>query len=556
MQVGVIGWWSYDNQGDLAMLASLHAGLSPHHVVPIDTGFPAYPDIIYRLNRLDYIILGGGTLIPGKPTAPFDTFDRWADQLEVPIGIAGLGVAPFPEQHWPAIEALLNRAQFFYVRDHESRNLLRDHPKVQVVPDLTFANPLLPRGDFVSDTKTAPVCGVNLRRSALGSLDPEPWLEVLKRLPVSIKGIPLSSFDVFDESALLKQLDPKSPECFDPSLYHHIELMIGTAFHAVLFAVQATVPVIAIGYAPKVCHFMADNGLAHYLLAPDEHYRLPALVNELLTHHSEIVAKLRTIREKLYQNAQRNIDSICKQIERSSPRHRETGPTVTIVIIGSGSDEKDQRTQASCASQTYRNVEILFVDADPQESVGARLQQVLRQSSGEYLTWVDGGDWFAEDAVDCLVSRLEEEPDRDVIYADYYTMSSTNLPVDYQTVPEIEKLYRRDVVGPCFLMRRTLLPLLDQVNVDAPLVAYGLWLRAKSTFIPFHAPLFYSGRSIKSRAFIAKERVTRRYWRRTQSLWKRIVWGIIDTDLGERLIVQPVVHILKWLRWGRYAEHR
>ncbi|MBN1312186.1 MAG: hypothetical protein JXB30_12270, partial [Anaerolineae bacterium] len=109
MQIGVIGWWSYDNQGDLAMLAALRKGLAPHHVVPIDVGFPAHPDTIYRLNRLDYVVLGGGTLITDKPAAPFDTFDRWADQLECPLGVVGLGVDPFSEQHWPAIEALLNR---------------------------------------------------------------------------------------------------------------------------------------------------------------------------------------------------------------------------------------------------------------------------------------------------------------------------------------------------------------------------------------------------------------------------------------------------------------
>jgi hypothetical protein len=35
MEIGAIGWWSYDNQGDLAMLAALRAGLAPHHVVPL-----------------------------------------------------------------------------------------------------------------------------------------------------------------------------------------------------------------------------------------------------------------------------------------------------------------------------------------------------------------------------------------------------------------------------------------------------------------------------------------------------------------------------------------
>jgi polysaccharide pyruvyl transferase WcaK-like protein len=547
VNIGAIGWWNYDNQGDLAMLAALRQGLAPHRVVAIDTGFLAHPDTIYRLNRLDYIMLGGGTLITGKPTAPFDSFDQWADQLDPPLGVAGLGVDSVSDAYWPAVEALLDRAQFFYVRDRESRHLLRDHPKVQVAPDLTFACPLPSRKGRSSGTSAAPVCGVNLRRSGWSDLDPGPWLEALRRLPVQVKGIPLSSFDVFDENGLLKELDPETPEHFESSLYHQVDLMIGTAFHSILFAIQAAVPVVAIGYAPKVCRFMVENGLERYLLAPDEHQRLPAVVDELLANGAEITATLLQIRDDLCRHARRNMDSMRAQVEESGRRHQRTGPRVTVAIVGSGDVEKDQRTLASCAAQTYEDVELLFVDADPRNDAPARLRQALQRSSGTYVSWIDGGDRLAEDAVDCLVGRLETQPHPDVVYADYYAMSSAHLPVGYHDVPGPEKLYRRDVVGPCFLVRRTLLPLLDEIDADTPLMAYHLWLQAgpKDRFLAFHAPLCYSSRPIGSRPFVAKERDVRRRWRRTQPLWKRTVWRVLDTDLGERLIVRPLARLLR-----------
>jgi polysaccharide pyruvyl transferase WcaK-like protein len=554
MQIGVIGWWGYDNQGDLAMLAALRKGLAPHHVVPIDTGFPAHPDTIYRLNRLDYVILGGGTLIPGKPTAPFDDFNHWADQLDTPLGVAGLGVDPFPEKHWPAVETLLNRAQFFHVRDRESRRLLREHPKVEVVPDLTFACPLSARDDISDDVKIIPMCGVNLRRSDLSSLDPAPWVDALEQLPVEVKGVPLSSFDAFDEEILLKQLDPTCPERFDEALYHQVDLMVGTAFHSILFAVQAAVPLIAINYAPKVRHFMTENGLTRYILAPDEHDRLAELVDELLTKRSKISADLLAIRRDLTREAQRSLEDIREQIERSGPRHQRSGPKVTVAVVGSGRVEEDQRTLASCAAQTYENVEVLFVSDDSQEGTVDRLQQALKQSSGECLTWVEGGDWFAEDAVDCLVNCLEQKLNWDVVYSDYYALSDKNLPVGLHTVPRPEKLYRRDVVGPCFLMRRKLLPILDEVTADTPLPSYSLWLQIRLNYkiVPFHAPLFYSSRPIRSGAFVAKEREIRRHWRQTEPLWKRVVWWVIDSDLGERLIVEPVAHLLRL--WRRRSD--
>ncbi len=555
MDIGAIGWWSYDNAGDLAMLAALRCGLAPHRVVPIDTGFSANPDTIYRLNKLDYIILGGGTLIPGKPTAPFDDFDRWADQFEAPLGVAGLGVDPFPEQYWPAVRTLLDRAEFFYVRDQESRRLLRDHPKVKVAPDLTFAYPLPIRDEIDANDITVTVSGVNLRRSGLSSFDPTPWVKVLRSLPVQIRGIPLSSADVFGEMAILRQLDSESPDRFDPALYHQIDLMIGTAFHSILFAVQAGVPVIALDYAPKVHHFMVDNGLRRYLLAPDEYDRLPALVEELLLNRSQICHELQVVCRSLNRESSQSLFSIHEQIDGSKPRQRRIGPKVTIGMVGSGSVDRDQRTLASCMAQTYENVEIRFVPADPKEGLMVRLHRALRESSGDYLTWIEGGDLLVDDALDCLMNLLEENPDWDVVYADYYAMSNADLPIGRHTVPEPQKLYRRDVVGPCFLFRRTLLPLLSQIPVDTPLPAYSLWLlaRANHQFVPFHTPLSYSKRPISSRSFVAKEREVRRRWRETGPAWTRAVWRIIDSDLGERFLVRPVACLLKLIRGVSYA---
>jgi hypothetical protein len=497
--------------------------------------------------------LGGGTLISDRPAAPFDTYQRWAEQLEVPLGVVGLGVDPVSDRGWPAVEALLDRARFFYVRDRKSRALLHDHPKVRVAPDLSFASPLQGRSEAPHGVGEAPICGLNLRRSASGGLDPEPWLETLKHLPVAVKGIPLSSFEGFDEGALLQEAVSQCPERFDPALYQDLDLMIGTAFHSVLFAVQATVPVIAIGYAPKVFNFMADNGLSRYVLAPDEHARLPALVDEVLAESSAITESLQTLRGKLNREAKSNVKAIREEIESSGPRRRGDGPKTTVVVLSSGDGNRDERTQASCVSQTYSDLEIVIVGAGPQGAGRAQLDRALAQSSGEYVTWIDGGDWFAEDGVGCLVARLEENPDWDVVYADYYAMSATGYPVGHHKVPGPNKLYRRDVVGPCFLMRRDLLPLLDR---EMPLLSYGLWLRASSrhTLVPVHAPLFYSQRPIKSDAFIARERQVRRRWRRTRPLWERLLWHVIDSDFGERFLVKPLAYVVRLFERKSYAK--
>jgi hypothetical protein len=270
----------------------------------------------------------------------------------------------------------------------------------------------------------------------------------------------------------------------------------------------------------------------------------------VLANRPAIAADLRSVRARLLQAAQQNMRRIRAQIEGHGPRHRRTGPKVTIAVIGSGSAEKDQRTLTSCTSQTYENADVLVIGAESEASIGACLQDAIASCSSEYLTWVDGGDWFADDALDCLVSCLEEEKGWDVVYADYYAMSESNLPLGYHSVPGPERLFRRDVVGPCNLLRRSLLTRLDPPPPDAPLFAYNLWLQANRTGVlgPFHAPLFYSARPVRSRQFIAQEREVRRRWRKSRPVWSRALWGAIDTDLGERLVVQPLIRLRNLLR--------
>ena len=145
-----------------------------------------------------------------------------------------------------------------------------------------------------------------------------------------------------------------------------------------------------------------------------------------------------------------------------------------------------------------------------------------------------------------------------MVYADYYAMNEANLPVGYHVVAGPDKLFRRDVIGPCFLMRKALLARIGPPRVDAPLVAYDLWLRAtpNSLFHPLHAPLFYSARQIRSAAFIEQERLVRRKWRRTRPAWERATWQVVDTGFGERFIVQPVAHALSQFKRLVNAERR
>ena len=185
-----------------------------------------------------------------------------------------------------------------------------------------------------------------------------------------------------------------------------------------------------------------------------------------------------------------------------------------------------------------------------------RLRYTLGRSTGEYLGWILGGEWLAADAIACLVGRLAEGPECDVVYADYYAVDDSNLPVGHHVVPDPTKLFRRDVVGPCFLMRRHLLYTLLQLPEETPLLAYSLWLAvsAEHKMAPFHAPLCYSPRPIGSRAYVAKERAARRLWRASQPALWQAAWHLIDSQLGERILVQPVAWLCRTLGRSDHAQ--
>ncbi len=571
MDIGAIGWWSFDNQGDLAMLDALRQGLAPHHVVPIDIGFPAQEDTLYRLNRLDYVILGGGTLIRGIPVPPFDTYNAWQDRLECPMGVVGLGVETIGERYRPAIDALVERSGFFYVRDNTSGQLL-GLQKVRVGPDLTFSQPLQPSVRR-SATGTRPVCGVNLRYSP--AFDPQPWLEVIARLPIDVRGIPVSSYRGFGEQSLLRRLDPMCARAYDSGLYSGLDLMVGTAFHAVLFAIQTAVPVIAIAYAPKVRRFMEDVGLAQYVLSVHEQDRLSDLVEDVLCNRRPLRQRLIEIRERLHQQAGDMMQNVRDAVQAGARRVQRTGPPVTAIVLGSGDRAQNRRTLVSCAGQTYRNIEILYATpdvsdnsantlddervtvlvTDPSCGAGRRLAKALAVSSGKYVLWLEGGDWLTEDALDCLVSRLEAHPSWDVVYADSWVLGQDRIPVGICEVHETHKLYRRDVVGPCFMVRSDLLNGRGvRLVEESPLPAYLLWLQAYADheYRPFHATLSYSGRQPRAPRRVANERSVRRMWRSDLPGWKRAMWRVIDSEFGERWLVRPAACLYRM--WGRMSH--
>jgi hypothetical protein len=403
-------------------------------------------------------------------------------------------------KHQRAVQQLLDRAAFAFVRDTISRQLL-NHPKVQVMPDVTFFQP-----DTIAPRPAAaarPICGVNLR--SLSPDDRQQWIAALKALPLQLRGVPLSTYGAFEELEILRAIDPHVSCTFDPAALQSLDMMIGTAFHSVIFAIQAGVPVIAISYAAKVERLMNELGLADYLLKTDEWHKLPALVDRVVGHRDQIAARLHEITAQLSQATQQIMREVRHTVELVPPRSA-SGPRVSIVLLGSDSEEATRLTLESCLQQTCSNTEVIVVYAGQRQVRAAAVRQVvcadnaslaqrinlgLRQSGGEYVTWITAGDRYTLDALATLTNRLQQEPACAVVYADFYGLREPHLITFARSAEDAGKLMRRDVVGPCFLFRRALAAKLNFLDEGAARPAYDFWLRARQTerLLPVHARL-------------------------------------------------------------------
>jgi polysaccharide pyruvyl transferase WcaK-like protein len=565
MKIGVIGWWNNGNQGDFAILRSWMHSLAPHRVIPIDSAFYMNRDVLQRLNQLDFVILGGGGLFTQSPTRPFDTFDKWGGDLTTPIGVAGLGVDVVPPDYRAAVNALVQQSRFFFVRDQASGQII-GNPKVQARPDLTFALPV----NFALPAKALPsqppLCGINLR--GIPGLDVEQWISALQQLPVKLRAIPFSTLGEWQESNILQRLDPGGVAAFDSSLYAGVDLMIGMAFHSVVFAVQAAVPVIAIAYAPKVEQFMHDIGLQDYVLRLNEWHRLPELVERALAERAQLTAHLRTKTSALTELARHTMTEIKSEIEQVAQRHTQAKPRVSIVVIGHSSDTGVTATLESCLNQTHDNLEVILLDdklaeaSEPTrpalkvvddgrvEDPTEHLNRAFGAASGDFLSWIKSGDLYACDAIAYLADRLQSEPACDVVYTDYYFIDEQGHLAGVYPVDSPRKLFRGNVIGPSVLLRRDWVKRVGPFRADSAWPEYEYWLRAQATsyFRAVHVPLLYRHTHNVLANLRATERAVRARWRAGGPWLARIFWHWVDADWTERWVIGPLKSGLRLAR--------
>ncbi len=326
----ICGYYGRRNAGDEAILGGMLAGLrllasdlrscvatwDPeetrrlHGVDAVD--WADVPALIGAVRDSSIVIVGGGglfqdywgvdarSLLTGRQAgiAQYAAPILLALMLGKPSMLYAVGVGPLhsPEGRDLARDTFA-AADFVSVRDAGSRALLAelgcDVGSVAIVPDPAFQ---LPAGadPAIEDAMSGlsrPVLGVALRHWTFG-VDPEAWqTEVAAALDARLAAqggtalfVPLQDgeHEVEDDVAVGRAVIARmadqgravlAPARLDPlqrfRLLESCDQVLAMRLHGVVAALRGGVPVVALGYDPKVESQMASAGLAEVSLPPE-----------------------------------------------------------------------------------------------------------------------------------------------------------------------------------------------------------------------------------------------------------------------------------------------
>lgn len=314
-KIGLAGWWGGSNEGDLYILKTLERAFGKaFNLVIIDIPFRGDPQTIDYLNKLDFLIIGGGGLFTVNFPSPFETYNEWGESLKTPFGFLGVGIQEVNERLSGIFACILARSTFFSVRDTGSQEISKKFSdKVDKIFDLTF---LYPRKIKTSVKDHA--MGVNLRVwnfDNYRTYDNSAWCHAINDLKqVKIK-IPLSFLHDIDDRIAMENIVAGYSRTFNMRLYKKTGIMLGMRLHSLIFAVQNNIPPIGISYAPKIQRFFDDINLQEFCLNINEFDKLRDLVERTNDNKKRIKTVLDEYNDHASQAVAKYIGNVIDEIK-------------------------------------------------------------------------------------------------------------------------------------------------------------------------------------------------------------------------------------------------
>ena len=401
------------------------------------------PDLIASVKSSDLVILGGGGLFhdywgvdestlltsqhAGLPY--FAGIPLLASLLEKPCMIYAVGVGPLlTDQGKRLTKMAFERCQAASVRDSYSKDALREldvdlsEERVLLFADPAFTQPLAESGTAKSLLKTygvqdeLPTLGVVLRYWDIG-VEPALWeAEVSKTLDAWIEAnhgqvvfLPFQkeAVSVYEDDhatamrvvGMMKQADHCTvieevlPSGQLGALIGEFDCVIGMRLHALIFALRAAKPVVALAYDPKVEALMERAGLSAFSLGLDQWsaQEIQAALDQLA--ETDLRKQMKSHASEMRKLAAKNVKLALKLLKKPGEAPIRDDPLLRDLLLDKVRqqfDLEDQFNQArKVAEQHAGEIESLAKTISSVEENRERLQELIGEKDDAIARFSD-----------------------------------------------------------------------------------------------------------------------------------------------------------------------
>jgi len=339
MKIAVICWAGRNNQGDERMLYCIKRYFHKHTVIPFETWSPAESKID-EINACDYVLFGGGTLIRRNFNDRYDFLNK----IVPPIGCIGITIEAqkIYKNMRKAVDLLIEKAEFFYVRDFHSKKVLHNHPKIIVGPDITFLYPFPILKPTHKDVWALNVLDWHWWDAEIHSVQHKIFSHLDTTFPLFKKLYPGKKWDLDDLIRIVKSrcrhiepfalyFDPlfisgddlawkyfkKKIKTFSLKPLKKSRYLISMRYHGLLFACQTGIPFISLSYERKNANFCKDIGLPSLTLQLSDYRKMGGVMNDVEKNYEVIRQTLLFYRTKANKDAKYIFETIESFIEHS-----------------------------------------------------------------------------------------------------------------------------------------------------------------------------------------------------------------------------------------------
>ena len=156
----------------------------------------------------------------------------------------------------------------------------------------------------------------------------------------------------------------------------------------------------------------------------------------------------------------------------------QTWTDLELIVVIDGSSDNTRAILGRIADERLK-----IVEHDTNKGLAEAINTGMAAGCGELLTWTSDDNLYLPHAIEKMVTALAEKPGIDFVYASYYLMDEDGRVTDVIPAEEPDRLWKKDVVGACFLYRRAVWEETGRYNpARRNIEDYEYWLRASRRF--------------------------------------------------------------------------